>query len=125
MSFRTGALDKALAEDTILARKYRAAKKAQFLELCAASECGERLRKFVGTLMRFKIDDAERMISYVSTENDKWLCYATLEIRQSALEAIGERIMKIRERAGYPPLDDPLPGEEDDVFRVSKRVLGL
>jgi hypothetical protein len=115
------AVDKALEEKDRLYRRYRAAKRAQLEELFGQEP---RLKAFHATLGHFGIDDAERMINYVHTEAQKWLRAAPADTRFAALELVSYRIQRIRARAGLVPLDDPLPGEDDDLFRLCKKELG-
>lgn len=122
---KASAADKALAERARLARNYNAAKRREFNELCAMPVHGPLLYKFNATLDHFDIEDADRMIAYVQQRNRAWLRSAPDEIRRAALHLISERIIKIRERAGLPALDDPMPGEDDDVFRLCRKELGL
>ena len=119
-------LDEALAERDRAARAYRRSKQAQLKELCADPAWGVRLHKFVATLQHFnKLVHAELMRMYVESECNKWLRAAPENFRYAALEAISEREQKIRMLAGMNPIDDPMPGEPDNLFRECKRMLGL
>lgn len=118
------AADKALEARDRLYRRYRAIKKAEFERLCADPQWGERLRKFAATLNQFGIDDADQMIAYVRREA-AWLCQAPDDIRFAAMQAIDHRIVRIRQRQGLAPFDDPLPGEPAGLFQQCKRELGL
>jgi hypothetical protein len=118
------AAEKAVAKRNRQYRLYTAAKKREMDRLYADPEHGDRLRKFVATLGHFGIDDANRMIEYVRYSCN-WLRAAPEDIRFAALQQISHRVQRIRARAGLLPFDDPLPGEEEDVFRVCKGELGL
>lgn len=122
---RSATLDQAAAERQQLATAYRRAKKRELMELYADPVHGQRLFKFVQTLNHFGIEDAERMVAYVEQCARGWLRQASEDMRFAALQAISARCMKIRERARMPVFDDPLPGDEDDVYRVCKKALGL
>lgn len=121
----TRSLDDALYERNKLLRSYNRKKKYELLELYADQMYGEWFRRFVATLNHFSIEHGDRMIEYVRVESKKWLAGASVEIRHAALTAIDNRCVKIRERAGLPPFDDTMPGEEDNVFFTCKSVLGL
>jgi|KBSMisStandDraft_5_1062788.scaffolds.fasta_scaffold07819_13 hypothetical protein len=121
----TSSLDKVTAERHQLDRNYRAARQAEFAKLCADPLHGTHLRKLVATLNHFGPNDAERMIAYWRTENEKWLCVASNDIRAAALSALGERIVRIRIKSGLVPFDDPVPGEPDCVFRICKGIIGI
>jgi hypothetical protein len=43
--------------------------------------------------------------------------------RYVVLHEVGRAIMALRERGGLPPLDDPLPDQPENVFRIVKRHL--
>lgn len=120
-------LDQALDERNRLLRNYNKQKKAELLELCKDELYGERLWKLVATLNHFNctIDNGDRMIEYVERENKKWLGAAPVEFRYAALSAIDDRCVKIRERAGLAPFEDPMPWQDNNVFFACKEVLGL
>lgn len=117
--------EKKVAEQSLLYRRYRAAKKEQFEELFGRDEDGANLRKFNASLGHFGTDDAERMIAYIRAECRKWLSSAPEDIRFVALQMVGHRITRIRQRAGLCEFDDPLPGEDDDVYRLCREAIGL
>jgi hypothetical protein len=104
-------------------RLYRADKRRQYEELFAVPVHGPLLRKFNSTLGHFGIEDADRMVEYVRERTRAWLRAAPEDIRCAALEMIGHRIVRIRQRAGLAEFDDALPGEEDDVFRLCRKEL--
>jgi hypothetical protein len=95
------------------------------LELYADPLHGEWLRKFVATLRGFRIEHSDRFIQYVEGESRKWLAAAPEDIRCAALEAVSRRIQTIREQSGMPVFDDPLPGEDSDVYMICKEAIGL
>ena len=63
------------------------------------------------------------MLAYVRENTRGWLSVAPPEIRAEALSLINERIIAIRTHAGLTPFDDPLPGEEADMFQLCKAEL--
>lgn len=121
----TRSLDQALDGRDRLMRNYRAAKRAQIRELYADGLHGERLKKFVATLNHFSIEHAERMLEYIERETTKWLAAAPEDVRFAALEAVDNRCIAIRRKAGLPEFEDPMPWDEPNVFFAAKRVLGL
>jgi len=116
------ATEKALQDRNRLYRNYKAAKKQDLAALYADPEWGDALRKFVATLTHFGPEHAERMVEYVSSHR---LTGAPADIRFAALQQCDYRITRIRQRAGLVPFDDPLPGEEDNVFLLCKKALKL
>ena len=113
----------ALLERDRLYRSYRIAKTAEHEELFALPEFGNRLRRFNATLGHFGIADSGRMVAYVRDQNYTWLRNAPEDIRFAALQMVGQRIQRIRAKAGLVPFDDPLPDEPDDVFQLCRREL--
>lgn len=118
-------LDKALDERDRLLRNYRQSKRAQLQELYRDPAHGERLRKFIATLNHFRIEHAERMLEYIEGECAKWLGAAPENIRSAALEAVDNRCIAIRQRAGMVPFEDPMPWQEPNVFFAAKGMLSL
>jgi hypothetical protein len=45
------------------------------------------------------------------------------DVRFTVLHQIHQSIIRLRERNGLPPLDDPLPGQPDNVFQRVKQML--
>jgi hypothetical protein len=113
----------ALKDRNQLYRHYRVAKTAEHEELFALPEYGDRLRRFNATLGHFGIADSGRMVAYVRDQNYTWLRNAPEDIRFAALQMVGQRIVRIRAKAGLVPFDDPLPHEPDDVFQLCRREL--
>lgn len=104
---------------------YRIEKRKRIEALFADPINGARFRRFVASLNHFGPEHAERMVEYVRSQSDLWIGYASEDMRAAVLEAIGERIIKIREKLGLPPFDDSLPDEPDDVWAICKKVLTL
>lgn len=119
------AAEKAIEERNKLYRAYRKQKHRELERLFADHTHGEQLRKFAATLGHFGPDSEDRLFSFVSREAYEWLRNAPDEIRFAALQMISSRCIRNNVRAGKPPLNDPLPGQPDDIFRLCKRELGL
>jgi hypothetical protein len=119
-----GEADKALEERAILYRRYRAARRAHREALYLTHPCGGDLQIFAAQLRRYtQLTDASAMLTYVREVARSWLSLAPPEIRAEALSLINEQIIRIRTHAGLVPFDDPLPGSDDDVFRLCKQEL--
>ena len=117
------AAEKAIAERDRLARQYRARRRAELKTLFNTGEHGKRLWRLHATLGHFGIEDAAKMREYVQREVNSWLGAQPFDIRYEALRLIGDRITRIRLRAGLVPFDDPLPGQPDAMFQIVKRML--
>jgi hypothetical protein len=114
------AAEKALKERSRLYAQYRRAKSAHRRSLY---EQEPRLREFALQLQRFGGEEAEGFLRFIKEESRSWLCTAPPELRAEALALIDERIVRIREKAGMLPLDDPLPGQDDNVWQLCRREL--
>lgn len=125
MTARSTALEQSRQDRDRLMASYRQQKKKQFEALFADPINGVRFKKFVETLNHFRAGHAERMVEYVRQQQHAWLQFASEDMRTAALEALGNRIVRIREQAGMAPYDDALPGEDDDFFHTIKKVIGL
>ena len=125
MTARIGALDRALAERAELESLYKYAKRKEKRGLYADPVYGKTLQNFVAALNKFGPDEGDRMVEFVKAEQRNWLHAAPYEFRCAALTACSEKQMRVRIKQGLPALDDPLPGQPDNVFFSCKRVLGL
>lgn len=119
------AADKAIDEKRELSKLYRARQRAQMAAISDSPEYGQHIHPFMRALRRFTINDAEEMIAFVKGQADTWLRAAPEDIRVLILGIIDSRIIAIREHADLQPFDDPMPWQEDNLFRICKRELGL
>lgn len=123
-SLEQGKADKALEERALLFRRYRAARRAHRETLYKTHPCGPDLQAFAAQLRRYtQLIDAVAMLAYVREAARSWLTVAPPEIRAEALSIINEQIIRVRMHAGLHPIDDPLPGEPDDMFQLCKQEL--
>jgi hypothetical protein len=122
---RNERLDKALDDRRRIYRVYRKAKKLRDQGLYDTPVFGDRLRRFVKTLGHFDMTGSGRMVEYAEREWKTWMREAPADIKFAALQAVDERIMTIREQAGLPPIDDPLPDRPDNAFFTIKKIFGF
>ena len=80
-----------------------------------------RTRRLLSFLTTMTLNDGAALIAHVRLEG--WL-EADREARQDALSLINVRITHLRERAGLPAIDDPLPGAPNNVFLTIRKLLG-
>lgn len=111
---------KRLEERNRLAARY-CNEEARRVAEALSSPLGRKLADLLAGFDRLSIDDADRMIDAVAAQG--WLLSSDREFRQLALRLIDRRIARIRNDAGLPELDDPLPGEPDSAFLILKRLL--
>jgi hypothetical protein len=65
-------------------------------------------------------DSAAALINFMRRTDWSSVSYA---VRLILLHEGNQMIVRLRERAGLPPLDDPLPGQPDNVFRRVQQML--
>lgn len=99
-----------------LAKKYRAAKRAQWDELCEAEPRLPGLR----TAIR-RSDNPTRLLRGLA---DSWIRSAPREIRHAAMGLIQKQEDAVRRRNGFEPFDDPLPPQRS-VYFVAKELLNV
>jgi hypothetical protein len=100
-------------------------RKAELKQLFNSEPHGRHLWKLHATLGHYGMTDAAAMKEYVQREVDTWLGAAPHDIRFEALRLIDNRIIRIRQRAGLVPFDDPLPDEPNRAFQSIKKILAL
>ena len=117
--------EKALKKRAIQIRRYRKHRREEFARLYAIPEHGSRLRQFALAVRAFGMMDADRMVEFVRAWATTEIPDAAIraDIRAAALSLINNRVMRIREMGGMPPIDDPLWDEPDDVFRLCRAAL--
>ena len=54
-----------------------------------------------------------------------WYLHLDIETRRVIFRMIDNAICRCRVRNGLAPMDDPLPGEPDNVFRIVREQMGL
>lgn len=117
--------EKAIAERDHAYRMYRKNVWVEREKLFKASANGELLRKFMATIAHFNAENEHRMVAYVREQYQSWLRNAPDQHRDEALRMVSEQCIRNAVRRGRAPLNDPLPGQEDDTFRICKQELGL
>jgi hypothetical protein len=87
-----------------------------------AGRDGGRTRRLLTFLQGMTLADGIALLAHVKL--DGWLD-TDAEARQDALSIISNRIVHLRERAGLPPFDDPLPDTGDsNVFLKLRELFG-
>ena len=119
------AADKAIDEKRQLSKLYRARQRQEIATAYADPVYGEPIATFILSLRRFTIDDADAIVIFIKGEADYWLRAAPEDIRALLLRVIDARIIAIRESNDMLPFDDPMPWQDDNVFRLAKKALGL
>jgi hypothetical protein len=118
----SGEADKAIRERDRLWARYRAARRDHRRRLYQQPD-GVHLHSFALQIGRYGISDAGPFLAYVREQARGWLATTEPEMRQEALALVSERIQRVRVAAGMPPFDDPLPGEDEDLWQACRREL--
>lgn len=92
-------------------------------QLFQSSQEGEALRQFEIAVKRSGSDIEQQAVTIL--RQTPWLRNAPEPIRLEALQIISDYIIRSRVRQNKHPLNDPLPGQPDDSYRICKRELGL
>jgi hypothetical protein len=78
------------------------------------------IAELVALLDRLEANSAAPLLDFMRRID--WISIS-YDVRLTALHQINQKIMRLRERAGLPPLDDPVPGQADNVFRRVRSML--
>jgi hypothetical protein len=111
--------DEKLAETGKLTRAYRAWCREQLNEALAGAH-GATVAELMALLDRLELNSAATLLAAVQHTDWNTVSY---DVRLTVLHQVNEAIARLRERAGLPPIDDPLPGQPDNVFRRIKQIL--
>jgi hypothetical protein len=82
-----------------------------------AGPYGADARALLGFLKNMTLTSAAELVDTI----DRPWREADADTRFEVLSLIDDAIVALRERNGLPPLDDPLPGQPDNVFSAPSR----
>jgi hypothetical protein len=111
--------DEKLAETGKLTRAYRQWQREQLAEALAGAH-GTVVAELMALLDRLELNSAATLLNAVQRTDWNEISYDT---RLTVLHQINETIARVRSRNGLSPIDDPLPGEPDSLFRRIKQIL--
>jgi hypothetical protein len=109
--------DEKLAETRKLTRAYRAWHREQ-LEEALIGVHGDVLVQLMIQLKNLR--EARRLLNFIEAQD--WASIDA-ETRLIALHEINVAITRLREHSGMVPIDDPLPGQPENLFRRIKQTL--
>jgi hypothetical protein len=118
MKRRQSQKDKELADNARLLRAWRAfhcEEKAAVLAGPYARTLAELFRAFAN----IECVQPAQLVGLVGMIN--WSDIDST-IRLTVLHELNSAIVRYREKRGLPPIDDPLPGEPDNAFRIVKKL---
>ena len=113
---RKPAKDKELADRAYLLRAWRRHHRDQLKEALAGMH-GAVMARLMEELKDLR--EARKLVNFISAQNWEVI---DAETRLIALHEINQAIMKLRERHGMEPFDDPLPGQSDNASRIIKQL---
>jgi hypothetical protein len=111
--------DEKLAEGQKLSRAYKQWHREQLAD-ALASVHGATIAELMRALDRLELSSAAALLACVQRIDWSAVSY---DVRFTVLHQINETISRLRERNGMPAIDDPLPGQPDNVFRRIKHML--
>jgi hypothetical protein len=89
------------------------------IEALLAGRYGAKAQALIAFLETMTLDEGPRLIERVRAGN--WQ-HADPDTRFEILSLINTAITTLRERAGLPPFDDALPGEEPTAFLIIREM---
>jgi hypothetical protein len=116
MKRRASEKDKKLADGIRLLRA-RCSWHREQLEQALAGVHRDVMARLMGELK--DLHSARKLVDFIAAQN--WEAIDA-DTRLIALHEINQAIMKLRERHGMEPIDDPLPGQPDNASRIIKRL---
>jgi hypothetical protein len=111
--------DEKLAESQKLSRAYKRWHREQ-LDAALASAHGATVAELMSLLDRLELNSAATLLACIQRTDWSTISY---DIRLTILHQINRTITRLRERNGMAAIDDPLPGQPDNVFRRMKQML--
>jgi hypothetical protein len=108
-----------LADDAKLVRAWKAWHQEQLDDALAGAN-GATITKLMAVLDRLELSSAAALLDYMQRSDWSSVSY---EVRLTALHQVNQSITRLRERNGMAGIDDPLPGQPDNVFRRIRHIL--
>jgi hypothetical protein len=111
--------DQKLAEVQKLSRAYKQWHREQ-LDAALTGAHGATVAELMSLLDRLELNSAAALLACVQRIDWSAISY---DVRFTLLHQINQTIARLRERNGMLAIDDPLPGQPDNVFRRIKQML--
>jgi hypothetical protein len=109
--------DQKLADDARLMRAWRKWHCEQ-LEEALAGVHRDVLERLMAQLNDLR--SARELVDFIAAQDWAVVDYDT---RLTALHEINDAIAALREHSGLTPIDDPLPGQPENAFRIIKAIM--
>jgi hypothetical protein len=108
-----------LADDARLLRLWKKWHRDELDEALAGPH-GPMVERLMFILKELSRDSAALLTAYIRGVDWNAIDYPT---KLTVLHEINTAITRLRERQGLAPINDPLPGERESVFRTLKQIL--
>jgi hypothetical protein len=114
---RRTAKEQELNDRATLLRAWRRWRREQ-LEDALAGMHGAVLERLMTQLKDLR--SARELVDFIAAQDWAAVDYDT---RLTALHEINDAIAALREHSGLTPIDDPLPGQPENAFRIIKAIM--
>lgn len=112
---------KEMAETSAQLRRYQQLQAQERQQLLDGAH-GEQVKALLTLLRSLTPDAAQGLLQLL--ERFHWFRDASDDERLVILRLIDNAISRMRVRAGLPPMDDSLPGEDPTVYEICRSNLG-
>jgi hypothetical protein len=112
------AMEQAQRDKGTLLANFKRAKKAEH-EAMLASEHAGAYGRMMAILKRLP-ESAHELVEHLGKG---WIAALSANQKHTVLSMISARIIRVREMDGRTPMDDPLPGEPDNLFIICRKLI--
>lgn len=112
--------EKEQRDNTAQFARYRRAVRAESVAMLDG-EHGSDYAMLLAILRRMTLTSSAELVNYV--RGAKWIKRCDASQKFTVLSVIDAAIIRLRERAGMSPFDDPIFGQPDNVFLVIKKEM--
>jgi hypothetical protein len=116
---RSDAQQQKLADDARLLRAWRKWHREK-LDDALAGPHGAMVERLVYILKELTLGSAPLLLAFIRNVDWSAIDYDT---RLTMLHEVSSVIICLRERNGLSPIDDGLPGERDNVYRIIRSIV--
>jgi hypothetical protein len=116
---KPSAMEQAQRDKSAQLAHYKREKKKEHQALLDAVDVGPDYARMVG-LCRKLPDTAAELVKHL---NGHWVKLLDRQQQVTVLGIIDNFIIRAREMDGRAPMDDPLPGQRDNLFLICRRLI--
>ncbi|MGY3278162.1 hypothetical protein [Bradyrhizobium sp. S3.7.6] len=115
---KPSAMEEAQREKSVLLSQFKKAKRAEHQAMLDGAH-GKPYAVMMAIVKKLPASSQE----LVANLRSGWTAPLDRNERQTVLGMISARIMLEREKQGLSPLDDPLPGDPDNLFIICRKII--